>query len=321
MNAEFLDEDESDIGVEVVDNNGGEHHIEMHKSSGEIYAHHCEAYADKPRNRTPEENEHNEQARRFAQYYVAVKRGYDTVPPMTDTGRLNAVREAIESMSTEECMDYFGDLRQQMASHHGTAERVVEIPDAAKAPGFVLYRKDVYLGLNPAETEFADQADRLATSHGLDLSDPEVPERSIADLSSSERTTWEEFSEELGSVLASSDTNVSEGVYIDAVSDLYMAYPDETGREHVTDVRQPFDREPDARFELGPVDPRSPEEFQEYLAFNLKCQIRDCFVRMGVHPPEEFRVLGYGRYEAAERYNKVDFYPKFHDPENEALLT
>ena len=68
------------------------------------------------------------------------------------------------------------------------------------------------------------------------------------------------------------------------------------------------------------IDVQSPDDFQEYLAFKLKSQVRDCFVRMGVQPPEACLVLGYGRYEATERYTKVDCYPKYHDPKNEALL-
>jgi len=319
MKASIYGEDEVVTGVTVADNEGVEHDIQI-EHDGEIHAHQQNGYPDKAAKRTPEGNEHVEQARRFAQYYVAVERGYDTIPAMIDPGRLNAVREAIESISTDECMALFGDLRQQMASHHGDAERVVEIPDAATSPDMVLYRKDVYLGLDPAETDLADQASSLAAQHGLDISDPPVYEQSIAELSPGARDTWGEFGDALGELLGDSDADVAEGVYIDAVSDLYMAYPDSRGREHVTDVRQPLDREPDARFELGPIDPRSPEHFHEYLAFNLACQIRDCFVRMGVQPPAEFRVLGYGRYEAAERYNTVDFYPTFHDPENPKLL-
>jgi len=317
MKAVITGEGDGIVGVNLRDNGGAEHLIEMDQT-GEITGHEQDGYPDKAVKRTPEGNEHVTQARRFAQYYVFAERGYDTVPPMIHPERLDAIRRAIEAFSVEECMELFGDLYQQMASHHGDTERVAQIPDGVD-PSKVLYRKDVYLGVDPRETGLADAADSLAEEYGIDL-DSDSLTQPLADLTSDERSTWEKLSDKLGEVAAETDADVSSGTYIDCVSPLYMVYPDSQGREHVTDVEQPLEREPDARFELAPIDPRSREEFKEYLAFNLKCQIRDCFVRMGVQPPEAYRVLGYGRYEAAERYNKVEFYPKYHDPQNTALL-
>ncbi|SDC33327.1 hypothetical protein [Natrinema hispanicum] len=306
------------IGLSVFDNNDVEHLIEMDES-GDIKYHEQDGYPDKAAKRTPEGNEHVSQTRKFAQYYVFAERGYDTVPPLIHPERLNLVRQAIESMSTEKCMDLFGDLYQQMASHHIDTERIVDIPSGVGEES-VLYRKDIYLGVDPTETEVAEEAISLASEYGIDLDEPDAHEQSVTDLDTNERTAWEEFGDALGDLVAENDADVSEAAYIDSVSTLHMAYLDSRGREHVTEATQPLDREPDARFELVPIDLQSPEDFQEYLAFNLKCQIRDCFVRMGVQPPGAFQVLGYGRYEATERYNKVEFYPKYHDPKNEALL-
>lgn len=43
------------------------------------------------------------------------------------------------------------------------------------------------------------------------------------------------------------------------------------------------------------IDFRFGERFREYLIHHLKCQIRDLFDQMGEHPPEEYRVDGYGK--------------------------
>lgn len=314
MKASVTAEDDQYIGLDVTDNQEIVHDLTLKKEGGEIAYHGQDGYPDDPSKRTPEGNEHVEQARRFAQYYVSVDRGYDTVPPMIHPGRLDAVRQVIEAMPTVACRNYFGDLHQQMASHHGGDDRVLDIPADVSSPRFILYRKDIYLGVDPAEIGDVDAVESLAAKYGLDLDSLPVSERSVDDLSPSERDAWLEFGDELDQS-TDSDVDHFETMSLDAVSDLSMAYPDQHGREHVMDVDQPLDREPDARFELSPIDPRSPKEFQTYLAFNLRCQIRDCFVRMGVQPPEPFRVLGYGRYEAAERYNKVAFYPAYHDPQ------
>ncbi|MFC4247695.1 hypothetical protein ACFOZ7_12080, partial [Natribaculum luteum] len=139
------------IGLSVFDNNDVEHLIEMDES-GDIKYHEQDGYPDKAAKRTPEGNEHVSQTRKFAQYYVFAKRGYDTVPPLIHPERLNIVRQALESMSTEKCMDLFGDLYQQMASHHIDTERIVDIPSGVDEES-VLYRKDIYLGVDPTETE------------------------------------------------------------------------------------------------------------------------------------------------------------------------
>lgn len=315
MEIRFLGEDDQDIGVEVTDNNGAEHHIEMHKENGDIYAHQCEAYADKPANRTPEENEYNEQARKFAQYHVYVERGYDTIPRQIHPERLNIVRTALATLSHEEFEELFGDLYAQMQSYQDDTERVVEIPADAAGADSVLYRKHIYLGVDPLETAYRDETRELAARYGIDLTDQSPPDVSLADLSTEKLTDWTAFAQHLGELAIENDVDLSEGLYIDAVSSLHLAYLDATGEEHVTEKIDPRPGTPDAMIEIPPMDPESLDAFQDYLNHNLACQIRDCFVRMGIEPPEPFKILGYGRFEAAQQYRLLDMYPNYIDPE------
>ncbi|WP_245708474.1 hypothetical protein [Halohasta litchfieldiae] len=78
---------------------------------GEITYHEQGGYPDKAANRTAEGNEHVEQARRFAQYYVYVDRRYDTVPSTDHPERINAVRLAIRELNDTEFEALFGDLQ------------------------------------------------------------------------------------------------------------------------------------------------------------------------------------------------------------------
>ena len=102
MNAEIEGEDKEYVKIYVTDNSGTEHNITLEKDSGEIPYHEQDGYSDKAANRTAEGNEHVEQARRFAQYYVYVDRGYDTVPSTDHPERINAVRLAIQELNDTE---------------------------------------------------------------------------------------------------------------------------------------------------------------------------------------------------------------------------
>jgi len=315
MNAEYLGEDEDDIGVKIVDNLEIEHHIEMHKRDGEIYAHQCGEYADEPQNRTPEENEHSEQARRFAQYYVYLEHGYDTVPPQIHPERLNMGRAALASLSQAEFEELFGDLYRQLQSHQDGTERVIDIPADAASADSVLYRKQIYLGVDPLETEFRAETCELAARHGLDLNDQSLRDVSLNDLSSDELTDWMGFSQHLGELAIKGGVDLSDGLYIDAVSPLHLCYLDADVEEHITDPGTQITDDSDAMIEIPPMEPDSLNAFQDYLNHNLACQIRDSFVRMGLEPPEQFHVLGYGRFEAAEQYRRLDMFPNYIDPE------
>ncbi|MCL9815310.1 hypothetical protein [Natranaeroarchaeum aerophilus] len=321
MDGLITGENETLVGISVIDNNDAEHVIELRKTDGEITGHQCEEYADKAADRTPEENELNEQARRFAQYYVYCERGYDTVPPEIHPERIDAVRLAVQQLSDDAFADLFGDLEQQLRSYHDDGvSRAIPIPSGAAGPNSVLYRQHVYLGVDPLETDLADEAETLATLHDVDL-DAIGNVTDVDEIGDSAVDDWQAFSQDLATVARDQEVTVNDTLAIAAVSSLYTAYVDSRGEEHIGEPdRDPFERDPDTLIELAPIDPGPLEEFRAYLDHYLKCQIRDCFVRMGLHPPEEFCVLGPGRIEAAEQYKTLEMYPDFTDPENDTLL-
>lgn len=318
MKAVITGETEELVGINLRDNNGAEHILDLRKIDGQITAHQCEAYADKPEDRLPEENEYNEQARRFAQYYVYCERGYDTVPPEIHPERVDAVRRALQKLSDPAFDALFGDLKQQLRSYHDDTERSVPIPDDAAGPNSVLYRQHVYLGVDPSETDLIDEVATLATVPDVDLDDADT---AVSELSEATRSRWGSFTEQVDALAQNRTTDASEAVEIGGVSSVYTAFVDGRGAEHIGEpAEDPFEREPDALIEIAPLDPGFLNEFRAYFDHYLKCQIRDCFVRMGLHPPEGFRALGPGRIEAAEQYKRLEMYPDFTDPHNQALL-
>ncbi|SEL79528.1 hypothetical protein [Haloferax larsenii] len=319
MKATIYGEDEVVTGVEITDNNNVEHDIQI-KREGEIHSHQQDGYPDKAAKRTREGNEHVEQARAFARYYVYATRGYETVSPPDNPVRINAVRLAIQELSDAEFESLFGDLYQQMRSYHDETPRAIDIPAGAPGPNSVLYHQDVYLGVDPTETELEDAAVNLAVSHGINLDEDALNEQAVSSLSTEALTDWESFGSDLADLASEAEADLTAGVYVDAVSSLYTSYVG--GDEYVVTEpdESPFEREPDTHIELPPVEPGPLDEFREFLDHHLKCQVRDCFVRMGAEPPEPFRVLGTGRFESTAAYKLMDIYPEYHDPEERSLL-
>ena len=316
MKAKIIGEDKKDIGVKVFDNAGVEHQIEMQKSDGEIYAHDQDGFPDKADHRSNEGNEYVNQARRFAQYCVYTECGYDTVPPRIHPERINAVRLVVSSLSESQFEQHFGDLYQQLRSHDdSTVNSVIEVPSVASDLDSVLYRKNVYLGVDLLETDVSEEAQALADQYGLDLTESLMETRPSAEhLTTVDFEAWQSFAEELA---VDHNEDLSEGLQLGGVSSLHLAYIDDAGEEHVTSSQEPFDHAPDVRIELPVMDAGTLNEFQAYLNHNLACQIRDCFIRMGLEPPEPFQVLGYGDYESAEQYRHLEMYPNYVDPEEQ----
>lgn len=317
MDAMVTGETEEIVGASVIDNRDVEHVIDVRKEDGEITGHQQDGYPDKAAKRDPAGNEHVHQARQFARYYVFAERGYETVPNERSPEMLEAVRRAVASLSESKFVGYFGDLYQQLQSHQGDADRLIEIPSAAADPESVLYRKEVYLGVDPLATEYAEEAKSMAAQYDIDLSDDTPSDILLGDLSEDALDDWLAFADDFGRRAFEDEADLSGGVDIDAVSSLHVAYPDTAGREHVTEPETAPPIAADALIEIPPMEPGSLSEFQDYLNHNLACQIRDCFVRMGLEPPEPFQILGFGRFEAAQQYQRLEMYPNYIDPEEE----
>lgn len=314
MKAVITGENDERVGINLRDNNDVEHIIEM-EFDGEIKYHEQDGYPDRAVKRTREGNEHVEQARKFAQYYVYRQRGYDTVPASCHPERIETVRQAIRGLSDDAFKEAFGDLYQQMASYHDAeVDRAVAIPRGAPDGDSVIYRQNLYLEFDFGESAVAEQIADLAAVHDIDLE--ELAERSATDLSTIDLEGWDEFVGEFSEFVGDGETDITESVSLEAASSLYTAYIDRDGDQQIQQPeRDPLEREPDTVLELLPVEPGSLSEFRTYLDHHLKCQVRDSFVRMGLEPPERFRVVGNGRFKAAVAYKLLDLYPKYYDPD------
>ncbi|ARS90776.1 hypothetical protein [Natrarchaeobaculum aegyptiacum] len=297
MEGEIIDIEDEWIGVRVTDNNGVKHKIAV-ELDGDIRGHSQDGYPDEAIKRTPEGNEYVEQSRRYAQYYVARERGYDTIEWRHNPARLLATASAVAQLDTDAVAEHFGDLYDQVRSHSTDVERPVPLPDGVR-PGHVNYQQDVYLGLS-------DEA-----MVALLTLDTEVENVSV--------TPGESIEDHVATLLEAAPAEISvpdaSDLTIEAVSGVHVRWDDEAGQYHHDRNGQPdLDRNPDARFDVLPYVPEDIDKFQTQLSRNLLCQVRDAYVGMGVTPPEPFRIKGLGRHQIATLYAQFDFYQRYHDP-------
>lgn len=306
MISTIIGEDEEDIGVSVTDNNNIEHQIEMHKDNGEIYAHDQSGYPNRASDRTLEQNEHVAQAQRFAKYYVYRQHGYDTRPPLPNPDRIGAVAAFVDALSTETFEAYFGDYYQQMRSEQGRAEPVVDVPEAARNNP-LYYRTDVYLTLPHEELH--------SSVTGSDRSAFELFQ-TAGDTASTGHPPLHGLVQELTDKQVDSDADDDQHLaeeFIEAISGVHVMWSPANNRTETVEPDVPeVERDPDARFELPPYDPDSLDEFRETLVYHLHCQMRDCYLTMGVAPPEGLRIQGPGWFDRSTWFQHYDVYEPYH---------
>ncbi|ELZ00691.1 hypothetical protein C482_08808 [Natrialba chahannaoensis JCM 10990] len=99
---------------------------------------------------------------------------------------------------------------------------------------------------------------------------------------------------------------------IEAVSGIGVEYYVARGERRTVWHGDAPDREPDACVDITPAPLTDPAPFRDYLDYNLRCQVRDCYLMRGMEPPEEYKVLGHGQYRFTGKYDNFDLYPPYH---------
>jgi len=283
MDAIITGEGNGIVGLSVIDRNEIEHLIELNES-GTITGHETERYPNSGRDRTKEESEHINQARRLAKWHVYRERGYDTLTPYDNPDRLAAAIMAILDAPEVKLEHYFGELEAQLLRHqNGTTDHVPF--DISGSSDIVVYRQDIWIQPDPTDAEpplldqFCQYVNAPLDTLGGILGDGPDPRDSMP--------SYE----------------------IEAVSDIYYLHNDtRTTEEYPTE--KPLDREPDARIELLAIDPTAFDSFRQLLASHLGNQIRDCFLDMGLEPPEPFQTPGLGKHNSMIKQQLMPMYDK-----------
>ncbi|MDS0260520.1 hypothetical protein NDI56_14030 [Haloarcula sp. S1CR25-12] len=304
MNAQIVGEDEKGVGLLVEDNRGDEHEIGL-DSEGNIFHHKEDVIPDTPSDRSNIEDETFSQARRYARYHVYREKGYDTVPPSENPDRLAAVLIALLDLTDKQFWEYFQTLHEQSVSHDRTdALPPLDLPDEVYEEEFLIYKQNVYLEddldtiqsqLDRPATEVIGEIEReeLATATGQGMLSKATS--LVGGTSETSDVTWTELT-------------------IEGVSGIDTMYYEDTNEERTIESQDQFDRKPDARIEILPSTYEC-DDFRYVVGHNLVCQIRDCYIGMGLEPPEPYKVLGHGRYKYTGKYRHFDFYEPYFDHE------
>ena len=310
MNGTIVGETEEGIGVRVVDNQSVDHEIEM-SFDGKIVYHGQDGYPDEPSERTSQEDESVSQARRFARYHVYREKGYDTIAPPNNPDRIAAVLLTVLNLGSAEFDRHFQTLFEQVASHDfPDIDPPLDLPSEVYSQEALVYKQHVYLeeDLEAMQQELQRPAAEMLNEDLVDEllnAGKPTPTAGVSGFTSAVQSLVDGPSDE-------------HGLTIEGVSGIDTMYYEDTNEDRTIKGDDPFDREPDATIELIPA--RFDEDvFGFYLCYNLLCQIRDCYIGMGVEPPAQYRVLGHGKYKYTGKYRHFDFYPDYWD--HEAQIT
>ncbi|MEZ3116946.1 hypothetical protein RYH80_13610 [Halobaculum sp. MBLA0147] len=304
MKVKIVGEDDEGVGVRIADNAGVEQQVELYKSSGEAFHHDADEYAESPEDRAYEANEHVAQGRRLAKYYVYRKRRCDTLPPLPNPDRLATVAAVIAGLSDDRFEQYFDSYYRQFRGYSGECSPVVEVPPEAEGNP-IFFETEVYLSLTTDEVRgfladgdeptIATLREGLADAVAGDIHNPEARLRTAR----SEDTVPE-------------DAEIDD-LALEAVSDVQVMWsPASNEKERVGGEIPDIDRKPDAKFQLAPFHPESRETFRGQLLRHLRYQIRDCYLTMGIAPPEPFRVQGPGLFNRCTWFQHYDVYEPYH---------
>ncbi|ELZ88176.1 hypothetical protein C453_01862 [Haloferax elongans ATCC BAA-1513] len=266
---------------------------------GEILAHQCKDYPDNPKKRTNKEDDRFSQARRFARYHVYREKGYDTVPASENPDRIAGVLLALLDLDQAEFEEYFETLCRQVGSRDlADVEPALDLPEEVYNEQFIVYHQHVYLN---QDLETIQQEVRQAGSEVL-------TEQTIQELVT---TDSQNFFSKASSLL---DDRSLTDLTIEGVSGVHTRYFEDTNEDRIIESDDPFERDPDACIELFPTE-LTPEFYGLYIVNNLICQIRDCYIGMGVEPPAQYRILGPGKDKYTGKYYHFDFYPEYFNHE------
>ncbi len=308
MNATILSQTARKTDLSITEATGTTHRVTIDRT-GSLEAHYCEAYPTEAEKRTAEETEAIAQAVRFGKYHTFRKRGDYTITPYSEQDRIAypervaATALIIAAFSAETFSQTFETAYRQLTAdddlpieppvgaEHATIERIeqeiyLDVPDQRLQQLLdVLLELEALGGLRELMDQYPDHPDEVAVS-------------------------------QLGQIL---DTGHTSETLLDTLSPVRVWYSTDgpTRIEHESDVDVDHPAHPPVCLQFRPpgYPVQSAATFQRQVVDHLRCQLRDCYIGMGLAPPRDFRVRGPGIARLTNLYAELDQYQRYHDPE------
>lgn len=321
MNARIESETDRRITTVVTDNGGNSHHLTIDRT-GSVESHRCDALPTED-SRSGDDRQRTRRSVRFGKYYVYRRRGYETLDPygddrLTYPERLAATTLAIGAMSPDTVGTQFERLYRGFGD--GPAEPSLPADPPATAPNasWTHLEQDVVLDVGDERLRpLLDALVELEALGGLRRRMDRYPERRGTDglrarierlFATKGATGAANHRDKAGAwagVAASGPLGVRwEGGETTTVGDGERRGSSEAGALGAR-IQLPASRRP----------ARSPAALQRRLFDHLRCQLRDCYVGMGLAPPRDLRVRGPGIDWFTTRYERGERYQRYHDPD------
>lgn len=298
MNIDVKKQNQEKFEVEVVDNAEKVHRIGVEGT--EIIYHNSEDYPDDPDERTPEQNERVAQARLYARYWTYCMLESTSLENNNNPVYIDAVRRNLNTHETSELKENIEPLYKQLKYDRDEdgGKKIIDVPEDEN----YIYNVDVKFVGQKLEQERVLK--EMFEEHNLDISE----EHDSRDLSPEEVEEWTETPEKQEDI----DSGLEHGFQVETMSfsPVYASVYKNGRMMPLDDSRTFSDRF--ATIEIAYLRSSNLDEFRKQVQYNLRCQIRDMFVRMGVVPPTGYKVLGSGKYSAELAYENIDFYPELH---------
>jgi hypothetical protein len=284
--------------VKVTDNAEKVHRIGV--EGIDIIYHNSEDYPDDPDERTPEQNERVAQARLYARYWTYCMLESTSLENNNNPVHIDAVRSNLNTHETSDLKENIEPLYKQLKYDRGESggKKIIDVPEDEN----YIYNVDVKFVGQKLEQERVLK--EMLEEHNLDISE----EHTSRDLSPEEINEWAETPRKQEDI----DSDLENGFQVETVSfsPVYASVYKNDRTMPLDESRTFNDRF--ATIEIAYLRSGDLDEFREQVQYNLRCQIRDMFVRMGVVPPTGYRVLGSGKYSAELAYENINFYQELH---------
>lgn len=302
--------DDRTIALRITDATDAEHRLTLARD-GAVTDHWCDRYPadDEP---TALEREWLARAERFAKYYVDRTADGNALDPYVD--RIgNPDRVAVAALVLATMSQTTLEQRLEACYEQLTAPRTDEEPPVARPrqhPDAELQRVEQDLSLSVEPDAAARLSGLLAECDGL------ATLRNALDVRPDRPD--EDLFERLDRILRTAGSSGhTDGRVVDADAPLCVRWgTDGPTRAEYGDGTEP---QPDgsvaARLQLIPHHRPiiSIAAFQRTLVDHLRCQLRDCYVGMGLRPPNHARVTGPGIAACTAAYESVDGLQRYHD--------
>lgn len=320
MHATIQSETDDDIELTVTDTNETSHELAL-DWDGEVTRHRTRNGSGALVDRTEETTEALLQVRRFAKYYLYRERGVAMLTPyagwerITYPERLAVAALVIGSMSPETVASELDASYHQRAHPSVAGSGPVEPPADCEDPACQLIEQDVYIDIDPFVTQaLLDTLVELEALGGLRQLMDMYPRKDDTRLL--DRIEGILSEPPGGQAVTGTGTEASGVPAITGVSPVRVHWQTADGtRVESSGEFDASDARIGCRLQLpGAGKPvRSVPAFQRLVVDHLLCQMRDCYVGMGLAPPRDLRVLGPGIAALSAEYEREETYQSYHD--------